>query len=114
MCELLIMFTHQVYFSPVNVVSHESVVEIVDRFARDEMKRSQLVRYELSRFTNKGCFPDLYDYQFTANYPAEAAQNAAIKDLGSRYKDEPHASLMGVVKDLEVAFSERIEERCGT
>ena len=105
------MFTYHVYFTAKENYSHDEVIVIIDRFAEYEMKENLLESYELFRFTNKAAFPDLLDYHFTANYRSREDQSQAMRNLGPRYKEEPHASLMKMSESFGVAFSERIERK---
>lgn len=84
------------------------VEAILARFIQSEMANNLMLDARVMKMTNNASFPDLPDYPFIANYKSEADGIIAMERMKQRFHEEPHASLMRMISEFRVAFSEEL------
>lgn len=102
------MNSYHVYFSVKDSVSPAELESILSQFIAHEKKHNLMLSARVLRMTNKASFPELTDYHFIADYATDADGKSAMENMKKRYKDEPHSSLMRIVSEFRVAFSEEL------
>jgi hypothetical protein len=55
---------------------------------------------------DKASAKDIPDYHFIADYASAEDGKLSIGDMQTRYREEPHASLMRTVSEFRVAFAD--------
>jgi hypothetical protein len=80
-------------------------------FVASEMKHNLMTGYRLLHMKDKASAKDIPDYHFIADYASAEDRAKALQDMATRYREEPHASLMRIVSEFRVAFSDDLIPR---
>lgn len=100
------MNSYHVYFTAKKGMTELEVTSILARFVESEIKDNLMLDARVLKMTNKASFPDFPDYHSIVDYRNESDRTEAMERMKKRYREEPHASLMKMVSDFRVAFSE--------
>ena len=100
------MHSYHVYFSLKESVSRAEMEEVMRVFVSSEVEHNFMSGSRLLHMKDKASAKDILDYHFIADYATLADRDKAIADMATRYREEPHASLMRIVSEFRVAFSD--------
>ncbi len=100
------MYSYHVYFSLNQSVTRAKMETVMGSFVAEEMQDNLMTGYRLLHMKDKASSQEIPDYHFIADYASAEDGTIALKDLATRYREEPHASLMRIVSDFRVAFSD--------
>ncbi len=83
-------------------------------FLESQIRDNHLHSYRILRHSGNGNFKEMPEYQVICDYENEAELEKAFARMKpDRYKQGPHASLMTMVKEFRVSFSEDIAGKAG-
>ena len=100
------MHSYHVYFSLKESVTRAELEAVMCRFVANEMQDNLMSGYRLLHMKDKASAQDIPDYHFIADYASVEDRTKALKDMATRYREEPHASLMRIVSEFRVAFAD--------
>lgn len=100
------MHSYHVYFSLKDTVTRSELERIMIRFVTKEMQDNLMVSYRLLHMKDKASASTIPDYHFIADYATAEDGAKAFADMATRYQEEPHASLMKIVREFRVAFAD--------
>ena len=100
------MPSYHVYFDAAAGIAVDALVTQVHSFMEGQMAKNHAAGWRLLHMTNKASFPDLCDFHLIVDYASEADLQQAFAEMKRMYKEEPHLTLMRMVSDFRVAFSQ--------
>jgi len=100
------MHSYHVYFSLKESVTRAEMETVMREFASNEMERNFMSGTRLLHMNDKASAQDILDYHFIADYASADDRDRALANMATRYREEPHASLMRIVSEFRVAFSD--------
>lgn len=100
------MHSYHVYFSLKESVTRADLESVMRDFVAKEMQDNLMASYRLLHMKDKASAQDIPDYHFIADYASAENGTKALADMATRYREEPHASLMRIVSEFRVAFSD--------
>ena len=98
--------SYHVYFSLKKEVARTELETVMRSFVAKEMQDNLMVSYRLLHMKDKASAKDIPDYHFIADYASAEDGKKSIEDMATRYREEPHASLMRIVSEFHVAFAD--------
>ncbi len=100
------MPSYHVYFSSKKDISNEVMLNQVHLFMATQIADNFAHSYRVLRMTNKASFESLPDYHLIVDYASQNDLEKGSNVMKTHYKDEPHLSMMKMVSEFKVAFSE--------
>jgi len=98
--------SYHVYFSLNKSVTRADLETVMRSFVANEIQDNLMLDYRLLHMKDQASAPDIPDYHFIADYASIEDRTKALKDMATRYREEPHASLMRIVSEFRVAFAD--------
>ena len=84
------------------------MLDKIHEFMRDQVKTNRCVRYRVLHYSQWVGITEVPNYQVMIDYQTEADRTQAFEQMKSQVQEEPHASLMHLVGNFRVAFSQDI------
>lgn len=100
------MHSYHVYFSLKDGITVAELEAVMRSFVAKEMQDNLMVGYRLLHMKDKASAQGIPDYHFIADYVSAEDGTKAMEDMQTRYREEPHASLMRIVSEFRVAFAD--------
>jgi hypothetical protein len=99
------MESYHVYFTPRKGVSKEALVAQAHEFMATQVAHNRARSYRILEMKDKATFQGIPDYHLIVDYDSAVDLQEAFNEMKRRYKEAPHAPLMGIVSEFRVAFS---------
>ena len=100
------MHSYHVFVTPKESVSHSGFEIQMQLFLEEQIQDNHLCKYRIIKYSNIANFSEMSEYQIICDYETEEQLKQGFEGMRpNRWKEEPHATMMGMVTDLRVSFS---------
>ena len=90
--------------------SEKEFIEQFEVFAKDQLEQTETESYRVLKLTDKANWPEQPDYLIIFDYKDSKRRLQANNRMEKIYTQKPHSSLMKMVSEFKISFSETISQ----